>query len=149
MPKKPPRIPAGVLYDECDRDIVEPFFWGIMSRGYVWRRTGGEQILLHRAIMLPADSEHVDHINGDKLDNRRGNLRNVSRFENQANRTKANALNTSGYRGVYRTPRYKHAWMAAVQIHGKQKLLGRSDDPLFLAALASTYRTLCVEGAIS
>lgn len=46
---------------------------------------------------------HIDHINGDKLDNRRANLRVVTPQINQVNRKRLNRNNVSGFRGVQKT----------------------------------------------
>lgn len=54
---------------------------------------------LHRLIMNPAKGYVVDHINGDAMDNRRENLRVVTRAENAQNRKVTYAA--SGVRNVY------------------------------------------------
>ena len=54
---------------------------------------------MHRFIMKPKSNEYVDHINGDKLDNRKENLRICTKKENQRNQ-KVRKDNTSGYKGV-------------------------------------------------
>lgn len=46
--------------------------------------------------------DHVDHINGDKLDNRIENLRAATSAQNQAN-TGPSSRNTTGYKGVQKS----------------------------------------------
>lgn len=65
---------------------------------------------------------HIDHINGDRADNRLVNLRDVTRVENQHN-MKMMANNTSGVNGVYwRSDRQK--WCAAMSVSGRVLRLG-------------------------
>ena len=60
-----------------------------------------DTIMMHRYILSADDEHEVDHINGNSLDNRRCNLRIVTRSENMANRA-IFRNNTSGYKGVFR-----------------------------------------------
>ena len=58
--------------------------------------------LVHRIIwklVHGVSPDIIDHLNGDSLDNRLCNLRNVSRSENQRN-SKMRSNNTSGFTGV-------------------------------------------------
>jgi hypothetical protein len=71
---------------------------------------------MHRIIMNPLDGLTVDHINNNKLDNRRCNLRICSISENARNRG-AQSDNTSGYKGV--TKGYKNKWVAQIKLHVK------------------------------
>ena len=79
-------------------------FWTVSTHGYVTTYLGGSRtgnrkvVRLHR---LLAESQDVtDHIDGDKLNNRLSNLRDVSqRFNTRASRKKAKGT-TSRYRGV-------------------------------------------------
>lgn len=67
-------------------------------------------------------SAQIDHINGNKCDNRIANLRDVSQTENCRN-TAMSKNNTSGLRGVY----WKAAinkWTASICIDGKQRHIG-------------------------
>lgn len=65
---------------------------------------------------------HLDHINGDRTDNRIANLRECSRVQNQCNRpTPKN--NTSGVKGVYWEGRSKK-WRAVVVFNKKKKHVG-------------------------
>jgi hypothetical protein len=63
----------------------------------------------------------VDHINGDGLDNRRVNLREATRAENNRNRG-LNRNNRSGYKGV--APTKSGRWSARIKAHGTDRSLG-------------------------
>lgn len=81
----------------------------IDSMGYVQVRSDGQRDRLHRLIIGARPGEITDHINRDKLDNRRSNLRIATRSGNGAN-SKNRSHNTTGYRGVSRdswTGRYR------------------------------------------
>lgn len=84
-----------VLIDNDDIEIFDKFKWHISDSGYVvWRGLlNGKKktIRLHRLIIHADDDQIVDHINRNKLDNRKCNLRcttqsvnmrNTERFEN-------------------------------------------------------------------
>lgn len=60
-------------------------------------------VQLHRVVSLAKRGEHVDHVNGLTLDNRRINLRICSRGENSRNRTARHDCK-SGLKGVYYRP---------------------------------------------
>jgi hypothetical protein len=71
----------------------------------------------------------IDHINGDKADNRIANLRIATKSLNAAN-AKRPATNTSGHKGVYLRP---NGWRACIKINGRQRFLGhfkRKDDAI-------------------
>jgi hypothetical protein len=55
---------------------------------------------MHRQILGVSVGGEIDHINRDRLDNRRGNLRKVTRRENCANRG-LSRNNTSGHPGIW------------------------------------------------
>jgi len=70
----------------------------------------------------------IDHINGDKLDNRIANLRVATNSQNKQNMRKARSDSRSGLIGAsWHTKSNK--WRAAIQIDGKKKHLGYFDTP--------------------
>lgn len=89
------------------------------STGYVYT---GKNEKLHRLIMNPPKNKYIDHINGDGLDNRKSNLRVVSRAENGRNR-KLNLNNKSGIKGVrLRKKAGRYYWSADINdLQGKTK----------------------------
>lgn len=78
-------------------------------------------------------NKEVDHVNGDRSDNRISNMRMAEHRENACN-TKLRADNTSGYKGVTRS-KGKTRWTAAIQIHGKGRSLGVYDTKEEAAAV--------------
>jgi hypothetical protein len=100
---------------------------GYKSRGYIKIQIDGLEFMAHRIIwkiVTKFDPSHmqVDHINGNKSDNRFLNLRLASNAENAMNRS-ISARNTTGYKGVsYSNHRKK--WVATIRIDGKSIYLG-------------------------
>jgi hypothetical protein len=84
-------------------------------------------ILMHRLVLYAPRGKEVDHINGDTLDNRRGNLRLAAHDQNGHNR-KIQRNNASGFKGV---SCYKRTglWGAYIKFRGKQYHLGYFDTP--------------------
>lgn len=73
----------------------------------------------------------VDHINGNRADNRWINLRKSVRFQNGRNRKQSTA-NTSGFKGVVRNYESKtgQRWIAQLRVGGKSLYLGYFDNPV-------------------
>jgi hypothetical protein len=101
-------------------------------RGYRYIAINGKKYLAHRLVWLyihgsfPVDM--LDHIDGDKLNNRINNLREASNQQNQHNRTKFQSNNKTGFLGVCWHKR-DNKFMAAIKISGKVKHLGYFDKP--------------------
>jgi len=76
--------------------------------------------------MRPDEGSDVDHISGDKLDNRRGNLRICSHQQNMFNQ-KMRCTNSSGYYGVSRSSK-TGKFEAYLHIDGRKKYLGTYDS---------------------
>lgn len=87
-------------------------------------RGGQRCIYLHRLLMAPPKGLVVDHINGDGMDNRRENLRVVTRAQNAQNRKTVRA--SSGVRNVYYRKRTGN-WL--VQIHSNGQFLNFGTYP--------------------
>lgn len=90
------------------------------------------RLKMHRLIMNAPEGMHVDHINGDGLDNRRENLRIVTPQLNQANSRKHMA-GTSRFKGVAWHSSAKK-WRAYIAVGRKQTHLGLFDDEHAAAA---------------
>lgn len=110
------------LVDEDVWKWAKHFTWFVSKNGYVTTRTGGKSKTLHSMIMEPPKGMDVDHIRGDKLDNRRKSLRIATRAQNAQNRPKRTGC-MSPYKGVT-----KHhlvdKWQARVRDGTKNVYLG-------------------------
>lgn len=101
------------LVDTEDYSLVEPYKWKINNHGYVVGYVGDDKrMTLHRMVMMAArNSKRVlDHINRNRLDCRKANLRFCTHAENGRNRG-ANPNNKSGTKGLYLDRGY---WRATV-----------------------------------
>lgn len=109
------------------------------SSGYKHMTYGNKTVMQHRVIWelhhgpIPEGTQ-VDHINGDRLDNRIENLRLVTQSQNQSNR-KINSSNTSGVKGVWWNAQC-NKWQVSIQVRGERKHLGLYED-LELAELVA------------
>lgn len=89
---------------------------------------------MHRVIAGTGIGMYTDHINGDIFDNRRSNLRNVTRSLNLHNRKRRIGKRTSKYLGVYFSTS-KGKWCSHIDINKKTTYLGSFDNE-YLAHLA-------------
>lgn len=118
-----------VLVDAADAPLVESRTWCV-SNGYVM---SGKQYLHRMLLPLPAGLV-VDHINGDRADCRRSNLRPASPAQHRQNRRKSKGK-SSAYKGVT-FDRQAGKWKAQIGGGGKKNQhLGHYSQEL-TAALA-------------
>lgn len=90
--------------------------WCPDTRSFYARRYPG--IIMHRVIMNTQKGIDVDHINHNTLDNRRENLRNVTRQQNTMNKKWAQTNNILGVLGVQKKG---SGFRARIRINGKLK----------------------------
>jgi hypothetical protein len=84
---------------------------------------------MHREIIEVGEGMVVDHKNNDTMDNRKANLREATRAQNQANRPKYSVNATSRYKGVFLIKQSRNRkWRAQINAKGKPIYLGRFDD---------------------
>lgn len=79
---------------------------------------------LHVHGVWPVDM--LDHINGERDDNRIGNLRQIGNTENQQNRRRARVDSAAQLLGV--KAEWRH-WRADIRVNGKRHYLGSFDTP--------------------
>ena len=94
--------------------------------GYRAGSLRNKKYLAHRIVWVHAHGDwpkgEIDHVNGDKTDNRIKNLRDVSSSENKKN-VRLISTNSSGHVGVYWTARERR-WVAQIVHLGRNRCLG-------------------------
>jgi hypothetical protein len=114
---------------------------GIVSGGYRQVYLFGKKWLEHRVAWLLYygcwPPETIDHINGDKADNRLCNLRLASSAENNRN-VQAQRARSSSFKGVWRN---KKKWVSYITIDGRRLKVG-SFDSAEAAAIAYDARAI-------
>lgn len=115
------------IVDAADYDWLSRWKWKRHRNGYVCRSSpGGKRlILMHRQIMDAPRGIEVDHHNGNRLDNRRANLRTATHAQNGHNKPKQ-SNNTSGFKGVS-WDGGRNQWRASIKADGRHRTLGRFD----------------------
>lgn len=113
--------------------------WSLHSDGYAVRQVDRRAVLLHREIMgcTRGDGIEIDHENGNRLDNRRSNLRLANRSLNGQNRRKI--LSATGLRGVS-LHKASGLYIAYARLNGRRVHLGYRRTPEAAAALSAQYR---------
>lgn len=94
--------------------------WYLDKDGYAFCRgeKRGTTLKMHRIVLEAKKGQEVDHINRDKLDNRRTNLRIVSHHENTLNRERGLGISFDQDR---------NKWRARLKFKNKEVHLGRFD----------------------
>ena len=115
-----------------DYDYLSQWKWcyanGYAKRG-VYNAGSKVTVLMHRVVLERMgfkDFKDTDHINRDRADNRRSNLRPATRTENGRNRG-PQRNNKSGFKGVHWDKRLGK-WQARIRVNGKNIHLGYFDN---------------------
>lgn len=134
-----------ILVDDEDFLDLRQWSWSINAHGYAARgyQIAGRRIgeIMHRRLMglTVGDKRQVDHIDGNRLNNQKSNLRVCTNLENSRNR-KAQGGN-AGYKGVYWRASTRR-WLANIGHLGKTYFLGSFDTA------EEAHRAYCAAAAI-
>lgn len=110
------------MIDLTDVDIIKQYKWNL-SGGYARTVVDGHGLFMHKVIMGDFNNNFtIDHINRNRLDNRKSNLRIVTLQENSFNQS-VYKNNTSGVAGVLFN-KSKNKWEASIQVNKKRIYLG-------------------------
>jgi hypothetical protein len=113
----------------------------VKPSGYAQCKLDGVYYYLHRLAWLYVYGnfpKSLDHINGNKSDNRITNLRLANQSENLMNKG-VQINNTSGYSGIY-FDAVMQKWASRVKVNGKYKYLGCYDTPDLAGGVCDAYR---------
>lgn len=127
------------LVDDADYPTVAGFPW-YAERGYARTYRGGRAVGMHALLMSPSEGQCVDHIDRDRANNQRSNLRLVTPAENMQNRDPVYLFGSSRYRGVSR--RYANTgpqWKASATC-GDKVFRGRYESELDAALAVTQWR---------
>jgi hypothetical protein len=106
-----------------DYNQLSKFKWSYHGEGYAARDHGnGKTSLMHHMILTPAEGFQIDHVDRNKLNNQRENLRYATRSQNSIN-SKIRIDNKSGFKGVSWSMS-KMKWMAQITRNKKRNTLG-------------------------
>lgn len=124
-----------------DIECVNAYFWTCDCYGYAISSSAGERLWMHRFIMCCPDELEVDHRYGDRLDNRKGELRICNHVQQQGNRWKSKHAKTSKFKGVHFCKRDQH--FAAYGREGsRNKRLGTFSDERDAALAYNKWATV-------
>lgn len=119
------------VVSDGDFETVNQFKWYYdKTTGYAKRdvRIEGKRkcIYMHRFINATSDGMLTDHINGNRLDNQRENLRTCNATQNHANK-KIESKFSSKYKGVY-WHKNRDKWVSMIRFERKSTYLGVFTD---------------------
>lgn len=124
-------------------------FRAVGPDGYMRGSILGRKLLAHRVILAIHTGAwpefDVDHLDGDRSNNKLENLRSATRAENRQN-TGISKNNSSGFTGVSFSKKYQK-WVAQIMINRRSHFLGNFSSPeeasAAYAAAKSNKHTYC------
>jgi hypothetical protein len=116
-----------ILIDKEEYNTIKNYTWVLKGNGYAHTRIGrsfgldnAKWVYLHDMILKNKPEGYmIDHINGNRLDNRKENLRFVTPSQNSSNVERK--VGKSNVLGVWE---YKNNWQAMIRVSGKRIYLG-------------------------
>jgi hypothetical protein len=106
---------------------------GARSGGYLIVSLKPKRLKVHRLAWAlhygEWPREHIDHVNGDGIDNRIANLREATQVENMRNASRG--VGKSGFRGVHKHGR---RWRAGIHVENRKVIIGSYETAELAAA---------------
>lgn len=122
------------IVDDEDAAVVSKYKWHCNDSGYAVTQIrigdgSAKKVRMHRLLLNPPADMDIDHINGNRMDNRRCNLRICTRSENlrNAKKHKTHAEASSKFKGVC-WHKQRRRWYARYRKDGKQFHIGLFDN---------------------
>ena len=109
--------------DTEDYDKVKQHCWHECPEGYARICLDTNNVFLHKIIANTPENKVTDHINGNKLDNGKSNLRVCDTYENARNKG-LSKRNTSGHAGVH-FHKIGKVWVASIRVNWKLIHIGQ------------------------
>lgn len=124
--------------DDEEYDKVEKYTWYLTNNGYVAAHIQniGKRTLHRYLLNLNIGDKHVDHINHNKLDNQKNNLRTCTNMENHRN--KKSKPHSSIYKGVCWV-KANQKWASNISVEGKNKEIGLFENEIDAAHAYDYY----------
>lgn len=141
-------IVAWTVVDVEDFADLDRYCWALSTHGYAQRlsKSNGRSVnmFMHRVILGVIDpAVHVDHVDGDPLNNRRSNLRTVTRAQNMQNMRNSPRRKAGRLKGVkYQAASKTRPWFGSINYNGGSLNLGYYGSEAEAATaydLASTF----------
>ena len=123
------------IVDPEDYEQLARYKWYAMRNGreyYAVRNVPAgkdrrKDLRMHQVIMGTAEGKFIDHTNHNGLDNRKANLRTVTKQQNNWNRRKKRGNNSSRYKGV-NWIKSVGKWRARIQYNDREISIGYFDN---------------------
>lgn len=117
-----------VKYDKSDHELIKKYTWHRTAGGYCNAKMDNCKVVkMEKLLLNPERGYVVDHINHDRLDNRRNNLRILTPLQNSQNLSKIKRKNiTSSFKGVSKLKNGKYR--SNITIDGQFIQIGRYDS---------------------
>lgn len=111
------------IVDDDDYEELNKYKWNCNSDNYANRRTKNKIVKMHRVILGAKEGDICDHINMNKLDNRKSNLRLVTKAQNGQNHG-LYSHNKSGVNGVS-FDKEANKWRVIITAYNQMIRVGR------------------------
>ena len=122
-----------IMVDDEFYPLLSCYNWQLHAKRYAFSSIDGHTIYMHRMI-LNTSLPHIDHVDGNGLNNQLSNLRGCTASQNQANTLTKRVKNSkSKYKGVTYSQRYILNWGAVITKDGKFYNIGRFKTELAAA----------------
>lgn len=139
MTKMIPVADRFALVDDEDYPNLARHRWYLTEKGYAVRMTKADDgveartLRMHREVLRAPGGVEVDHVSGDKLDNRKSNLRLAGAGDNQKNCKKHKGAHGVATHSLYKGVTWDKStgsWKAQISSGGERYNLGRFSDEL-------------------